>query len=382
MEDTLTVLRTTNPRNLATKRLSRKVDGGWLKDGKAKLGSSFLHEAQRVSDIDSLYEAVQRLSRDPRAFVIRGQLKTGVDKSAPVYRRCQDHHGETAHFEEVSRQWLMLDFDKVPVGEVDLFDDPESAVEKVIYTHLPAMCRDVSCIWQLSSGAGTADPDGVLSLHIWFWLDRPMSNSELTLFYANHAPSVDLSLFRTVQPHYVAKPIFIAPAVDPLPRRVGLMRREFDALTLPYVDTIERSYRGYSGPSTGLTGSVRGVDAKLARMGDGPGLLGFNAVIPAAIAAYICHRFPYEIDADAIKARVRRAIASAPIAATRDKGSLNRYASDPYLDECIRTATQNFAMKPVVPLFPKPSITPSEARAALAGCIVDAIGYEISRLAA
>ena len=34
MEDSLTVLRTTNPRNLATKRLSRKVDGGWLKDGK------------------------------------------------------------------------------------------------------------------------------------------------------------------------------------------------------------------------------------------------------------------------------------------------------------------------------------------------------------
>lgn len=386
MTDHLTILRT-QPTAYGRTRHATKVifvanDGTWLKSKQSRTGMLFRHKSVPVNNIHSLYEVLQRESRDPTAFIIRGKLKDGVDASEPVYRRSGEFHGDKAHFEEVPRQWMMIDFDEVPVGDVDLFADPESAVEEIIYNHLPAMFRDVSCVWQLSSGAGTTDIEGVLSLHIWFWLDRPMLNDELIVFHANHAPSVDRTLFRTVQQHFIAAPIFKSPAIDPLPQRIGIMQREFDVLTLPHFDTSKNAVRESSGTHTGLTGSIRGFEAKLSLMGDGDGLSGFNGVIPAAVSSYICKRFPQEVDAEAIKGRVREAIKVAPSRPSRGQSYLDLVASDEYLDDCIRTATAKFALRNVSPLFPEPTITPAEARAGLSGHIVSAVNHEISRLAA
>jgi hypothetical protein len=386
MTDHLSILRTQPTafgRNRhATKTISIANNGTWLKSKQSKTGILFRHKSVPVNNIHGLYEVLQRESRDPTAFVIRGKLKDGVDGAKPVYRRSGEQHGDTAHFEEVPRQWMMIDFDEVPVGDVDLFDVPESAVEEIIDIHLPSMFHDVSCVWQLSSGAGTTDIEGVLSLHIWFWLDRPMVNDELKVFHANHAPSVDRTLFQTVQQHFIAAPVFKPPAIDPLPRRIGIMQREFDVLTLPHVDISAKALRESSGTHTGLTGSVRGLEAKLGLMGDGEGLSGFNGVIPAAVSSYVCKRFPQEIDAEAIKDRVRDAIKVAPCRSSRSQSYLNLVASDGYLDPCIRTATVKFALKNVTPLFPAPTISSSEARAGLSGHIVSAVSHEISRLAA
>lgn len=384
MADFVTILRTHQKRNgsirPATKTLSQRSDGTWLKTKLYIAGTVFHYTSVPVTDIYSLFDVIVEASNDPTAFIIRGGLKNGVDPSRPVNRRWYDRPGDPAHFEEVPRQWAMLDFDNVAANDnIDLIDDPESAVEGVIYDHLPGVYRDVSCVWQLSSGAGSTDPDGTLSAHLWFWLDRPWSNEELKLFHAAHAPSVDKTLFRTVQPHYIANPVFQKPFIDPLPRRIGLMQREFGVLTLPQIDLTAPIYQK---AREGLTGNVRGFEAKLELLGDGPGLNGFNDVITPATAAYVCKRFPHEINYETIKRIIREAIDKAPIRITRDPADIARYKSDQYLDESIRTATTKFALRAGIPLYPAPSITPEGARVALNDNILDAIGVEIERLLA
>lgn len=361
MEDYLTIL-TNLPgaggiSNAATKTLSLNHEGKWLKSNQYKLSRQFFWSTMPVSDVFSMHEALLRVSHNPTSFVIRGQLKEDVDITKPVYRRCHKKNNDTAHFKEIPRHWLMLDFDKVSVSEwSDLFVDPESAVEDLIYRHLPNLFCDVSCVWQLSSGAGTSDPDGTLSLHLWFWLDRPMCKEELDVFCVLHASAVDRAVFGTVQPLYTAAPVF-QNQCDPLPRRIGLMQREYDFLTLPSVDVKAIRCGIPAGFSTGLIGHVRGFEAKLKLLGDGQGLNGFNSVIPAAIAAYVSKRHKHELCGDTIKANIRNAVDRAPVSADRSQQDLIRYKSDQYLDECIHTAIAKFCLQSVTPLYPEP-ITP------------------------
>jgi len=385
--DTLTILTNIPDRYgripAATKTLGRSLDGAWQKSAPYKNGMRFKHSTVTVSNIFSLNEAVARISRDPTSFCIRGSLKDRVDTSQLVYRRSQSKNGDTAHFEEKPRYSLMLDFDKASVCDlVDLFDDPESAVEDLIYRHLPKRFHDVSCVWQLSSGAATTDPDGTLSLHLWFWLDRPMGQEELTLFFAAHASTVDRAVFRTVQPLYTAAPTFTPPHHDPLPRRIGMMQREYDCLTLPSINVNELRHKTTVVAGTGLISHVHGFEAKLKLLGDGQGLSGFNDVIPAAIAAYVFKRYPHEVDQTAVKNSIRAAIEKAPVSIHRSQQDLIRYKSDDYIDECIHTAMNKFCLKSIQPLYPAPTMSVSDVRCRFALNLKAVVDTEIERLAA
>jgi len=387
MEDHLTIL-TNTPNKFgitptATKTLSSSQDGTWQKTAPYKSGKLFRHSIVTVSDIFTLHSALMCVSRDPTSFCIRGSIKEHVDTSQPVFRRNQSKNGDTAHFEEKPRIWLMLDFDKASISELnDVSDDPENAVEDLIYKHLPKLFHDVTCVWQLSSGAATTDPDGTLSLHLWFWLDRPLGQEELKLFFATHASTVDRSVFGTVQPLYTAAPNFKTPFGDPLPHRIGLMQREFDCLTLPSIDVEALRRKSSQGARTGLISHVRGFEAKLTLLGDGPGLNGFNGVIPAAIAAFVSKRHPIEIDAEAIKSVIRSRIDDAPTGIHRSRQDLMRYKSDHYLDECIQTAVEKFSLKPVPPLFPMPTKSVPDIRSRFQQNLHTIVDAEVERLAA
>ncbi len=387
--DTLTVLNTIpaangNPR-MASKTLTRSGDGDWLKSKSYGLGLNFRQSEHRISDIYALYETLTRVSSDPTAFIIRGHLNANANANANelVYRRGSNRADGTGYFDEIPRHWVMHDFDKVSVGiKDDLFRDPEDAVEEAIYRHLPPQYHDVTCVWQLSSSAGTTDTDEVLSAHIWYWVGEPTNQIALRNFHALHAPNVDKAVFGTVQPHYTSGPIFSPPNRDPLLRRIGLMRREYDSVFLPTVkpDEIRQILR--SGSGTGLVGNTRGFEAKLCLLGDGPGLGGFNDIIPAAIAASVFKKQLYEIDANEIKAIIRDRIDGAPVNENRAPQDLDRYKSDQYLDDCIRTGVEKFALPPIQPLYPEPLATPVEARQILTSSLNDAIQSQLERIAA
>lgn len=311
-------------------------------------GRAFRLSRHPVCDIHQLSALLTRLESEPRAFVIRGEPGPDVDPRRPVRRKSNPDRNGKIWFREPDRglPWVMFDFDKVPVpAHLDPAEDPEAAVEYLVGL-LPEAFEGVTFHWQLSASAGMGD-GGTLSAHLWFWLDRPVTQRELTVWAEQNALPIDTALFRTVQPHYTAAPIFQG-LVDPLPRRSGLWPGHTDVVTLPAIDTTP-VWQG--GTYEGGLAEARGFEAKLARLGDGDGRRGFNQVLPAAIASYVTTHGRAGTDCAALKARLRQAIDTAPKRPGRG-ADLERYRSDAYLDEAIDSAFARFAPpeKPPIPV--------------------------------
>jgi hypothetical protein len=134
---------------------------------------------------------------------------------------------------------------------IDVVADPEGAVFHLV-SLLPACLQDVSFHWQLSSSAGIG-PNLGLSVHLWFWFDRAVTDTELSLWAERDNVPIDTALFRTVQPHYTAAPLFIGTS-DPLPRRSGFWKGLDDVVCFPIIEapTLREKSSGYAGSSTAL----------------------------------------------------------------------------------------------------------------------------------
>jgi len=328
----ITILTTTGPRTAAAKTWRRGLGGAWQRvDFQA--GGNFRHREAQVSDIYSLATVLERVTADRRSFVIRGEIKPELVKRETVRRRI---HSDQAAFDPCPQQWIMLDFDKIemPPG-YDLADDPEAAIEWLIYEYLPEAFHDVTCYWQLSASAGVRDQT-TISAHIWYWLDRAVGDDDLKAWAAVHAPAVDSRLFNPVQIHYTAAPIF-ENAVDPIPhRRQGLMDRELEEVAFPEIDRdlLKTEFVAVQ-KSAGIVATGETFADRLAQMGDGPGRLGFHVPIRDAIMVYVRENKVLLADMQGLKAQIRDAIMAAPKARGRD---VRDYLADQYLDASIQGA--------------------------------------------
>jgi hypothetical protein len=226
-DDSLTVLVTHGP--LATKRITPGRAGPVIHpydDAK----TFAVHEVP-VSGIHTLAQALERLQSRPRAFVIRGAPRPGIDRRST--RRIARQHFDTTTGEVLeptfiaqSRHWLAVDFDTLPLPTAFDWRDGELAALYLI-RHLPKEFAGKSCVWTFTSGAGFK-PE--LRMRLWFWLSRPVSEGEVQRWLAG-CP-VDMSLYRVVQPHYTAAPI-LEDMPAPVPRRIGLMEDFFDPVPVP-----------------------------------------------------------------------------------------------------------------------------------------------------
>lgn len=332
----ISILTTTEPRTAAAKTWRRHRDGS-LHRVDFQAGRFFRHREAQVEDIYSLARVIEEISTDRRAFVIRGRIKPEKVDQKLVRRRI---HRDEAAFDPCPRPWIMLDFDAIelPPGH-DLVDDPEAAVEWMIHEYLPEVFHDVTCWWQLSASAGVRDQT-TISAHVWYWLDHEIGDEELRAWAKVHAPAVDTALFNPVQMHYTAAPIF-ENAVDPLPRRQGLMERERDEVAFPEVDLAHLKHQLVEvQKAVGVVVTGRTFEDRLAQMGDGPGRLRFHAPIRDAIMAYVRETKVAVADMQALKTRVRDAIQTAPKAPGRD---VRDYLSDQYLDASIQGAIRRKA---------------------------------------
>jgi hypothetical protein len=136
--------------------------------------------------------------------------------------------------------------------------------------------------------------------------------------------ALDPSLYRVVQPHYVASPIFAAGLRDPLPRRHGIRRGLDDAVSLVIPDPAPHD------PYTGAGYVGLGVEHYLAGIG---GLGGFRQLMIAAVASYYAVNGATAAPGP-IKAKIREAIAKADPGG-RSAADIERYCSDRHLDDII-----------------------------------------------
>jgi hypothetical protein len=338
MSDLLTILRTEG--GLATKQIRPEPKTGKLivtGYGRAK---HFSVREQPVDDLISLSVVLADLARASLCFAIRGAALPGINRARCRRLRYPDPHtGDAARFTDAPRHWFAVDLDKLacPVT-VDPLAEPADAVEYLIGL-LPPELYDASCWWQWTSSQSLPGHAETLSARLWFWSVDPISDAELTRWSrsANQRAGfrlIDPCLYRAIQPHYTAAPIF-AGMRDPLPRRHGVRRGLDDAVTL----VIPEPGRANHYADGGAVG--RGVPAYLDEIG---GERGFRAPILSAVASYFAINGP-EADPQAIKKLIRDAIDAAPRGGRSD-AELERYRSDRHLDEMLQWCARQEEAKP------------------------------------
>jgi hypothetical protein len=93
-------------------------------------------------------------------------------------------------------------------------------------------------------------------------------------------------------------------------------------------------------PSQPVKGA-RGFEAHLSRLGDGPGLEGFNNPLRSATGAY-ARQHGVGLDRTALKEQLRRAVRAAPKKPERPQDEIDKYLGDEYLDNLIATAVEKY----------------------------------------
>jgi hypothetical protein len=324
---------------VAAKTHGRKPDGSAFTKG-FSAEKFFDHEEVGFADLYSLFEIITTLANEPDNYVIRGRLSKTAPKfdEGRVRRTHLPQKGDEGPcFEDMDRAWVMLDFDKVENPEG--LDPKSPEAMEYLLSLLPTQFHGAACIYSLSASAGLTD-SGLISGHLWFVFNRPVSNRELKSWLAKYP--VDKALFTPTQPHYTASPIFRDGRVDPVNVRNGLLAGGSDVVSVPNIDTSKPG-KAYQGGNQGLEGT-RGYEAKMALLGDGEGGEGCHGVITPAIASYMVRHGP-GADREALKADIRQRAAVATW--DRDKHP-EEYISHETSDDVLDRSIQDWVDKAMV----------------------------------
>jgi hypothetical protein len=298
-------------------------------------GMHFAPTEVTVASLDELHDLLDQLQHDPRAFIVRGALTPEVRETLArtpnrKFRRLKVAQGhDPALLVEVPRPWVMIDidaFDLLP-GE-SLVADPEGPIRRAIETLLPEPFQCADVVWQLSSSAGLRP--GVLKLHAWFWLTRPVTGDELKRLLPR---PIDPAPFDWIQIHYTASPI-IKGGEDPLPRRLGMLRGAvravaIDEIVLPRHDNVSIGSGTWTGSES--------IDQILSKLGDGEGLLGFHEPLWRATLTYGRQSIETDQRDDAgFIAQLMAAIAAAPKDPSLDRDKYSAERMQRYITGAIR----------------------------------------------
>ena len=168
-------------------------------------------------------------------MVVRGQPVASV-KVGQLINRSKD--GVGASIRSNSCQSLCVDIDGVEFPEEwKDFNSFPREIAQYAASLLPAEFQGVDFHFQFSSRMGIKPG---IRIHLWFWLNRPISDSEAKgwLFDA----TVDKRLYTPVQPLFTAAPIFDPPDADPVKVRSGLFISGNGVSAVPVPDDLEERF--------------------------------------------------------------------------------------------------------------------------------------------
>lgn len=238
MTSFLTIL-TTAAGQPATKSFVR--EHGAITKLPMRMSKYFTVERRAVETINDLATALTELNSSPRQFIIRGEPIPGLNLDHPIRRL--KHDGEdnraTLRSSPDGQAWVCLDFDNVycPDGIFPARDFENAML--YLRDMLPLEFQDVTFWAQLSSSAGIHGWDK-MSAHLWFMLDRPITDDRLNAWAIDTDAPIDPRLFNAVQPHFTSAPIFAFDVPDPCPVRCGLIKGSRDVVCLDLPQTNER----------------------------------------------------------------------------------------------------------------------------------------------
>lgn len=206
----------------ATKIHRRNGQGGWTSAGYS-IGGKFKATPIQFEGLRGFYAALRKASRNHRDFLVADVVKPGADPQR-LRRAINDTDWGKAGLmtHPIGHRWICWEVDKVTCP--DWFDpksgDASKDVQLVrwwIDTYLPPQFRGRSAILQWSSSALFA---GKIAMHIWMWMDRPVSRDCLHRYFDDlrkaHVKAtkqkywIDTTIWDSARVHYIADPRFEA----------------------------------------------------------------------------------------------------------------------------------------------------------------------------
>ncbi|MFN8722686.1 MAG: hypothetical protein ACK5YI_17820, partial [Rhodospirillales bacterium] len=252
--DYVTILYTTDGKRL-NKRIERS--GADIKISPYQNAKFHRVETRPVSSIADIADVLDELSSIDNAAIVRGRLRSDVDPLDQEIRRTLRAEPISFEPDPSGHHWVMIDFDRValPVGMCPVTEGPEYLVRL-----LPPCFWNAAYVIQWSSSAGFTNCGparwqsgwSMIKAHIWFWLDQPWTDEDLSGWMKFESPDgkiFDPRLAHTVQLHYTAAPTFVG-VTDPVLDRVRLVRKVEDAVALTYMPPIRSNTTRRAAAST------------------------------------------------------------------------------------------------------------------------------------
>lgn len=246
----------------------------WRADGTLKSYDRAKHFAVREEPVSSIHELVrvlEAIATEPTQCAIRGAF---IDDQGDTGRnnatRDLEHFGETPH------QWVCFDIDRFEPVLADPVTEPAEAIAEFIQTKLPLEFSGASHFWNLSSSAARPGQEQYLKAHLFFWLAEAVDGPTLEGWARHGKIPVDKTVFRTVQPHFTAYPVFEKGVIDPVRVRSGFVDTGLDSVELVVSEEV-----------------VTAVTVPSSRTLSDPGLK--TGVIGAFCRAYSPHRIIDEL---------------------------------------------------------------------------------------
>lgn len=224
--------------------------------------ASFKVKAVEVSSLGNLAILLGKLHKNPQRCLIRGTLTGTEPGSKPgTFSRTN------ANFSDQPLHWFMIDIDGFRPDWADPITHPELAVEEFFAAALPDCFKTCSYYWHLSSSAGMPGKEGILKAHLHFWSKTAYTTAQMSAWAKVIGPAIDSAIYRRVQVHYTADPVFEEGRTDPVAVRAGWHQGLTDEVDLVIGASILDQAREL-GAGTG------GDDMKLVDPSEKEGLIG------------------------------------------------------------------------------------------------------------
>jgi len=164
----------------AKNRLTKKIHPEGVEAyGNAK---HFKVYQESVNSITQLSEKLTQLEHEPFKVVIRGEPRFDISNNQQVRRTTYPKNADGT-FVSICRYWVMLDLDSIPFPPGMSHANTSSVdIAKYAIFLLPEEFKNVTCHYQFSSSAGIKEG---IRIHLWFWLNRPVTDLELKTWAEN-----------------------------------------------------------------------------------------------------------------------------------------------------------------------------------------------------
>lgn len=174
-------------------------------------GGLFTGAEAPVYSFEQMVTVLEALRHERASFVVRGALRPDAP---PVFRRKYKEEGSP--IVPRPRAWVMIDADTtgIPCDPTC----PEAAIAEYLAT-LPPDLAGGNVYWHLTTKCAPAN----LRAHVWLYLDREYDDAAVKR--ALPRPKYDTSIYQPVGVHYTSDPVFANGAIDPYPRRSGVILR-------------------------------------------------------------------------------------------------------------------------------------------------------------